>query len=76
MYKKFSLFRKKDHLHSLIIFKVIGSKKYSYFNLKKQLFQNNLPVWAHSRVPNIAQIWMGGSEVIDSEKYSHFNAKK
>ena len=55
MYMKLCLFRKKDQLHSLIIFEVIRSEKYSYFNLQKQLFQNNLQEWVHSQVPNTAK---------------------
>ena len=53
---KFSLFRKKDQLDSLIIFEVIDSEKYSYLNAKEQLFQNNLRECAHSLVPNTLQV--------------------
>ena len=49
---------KEDQLDSLIISQVIDSEKYSYLNAKKQLFQNNLLEWAHSFVPNTAQVCM------------------
>ena len=48
----FAYLEKKDQLHILNISEVIDSKKRSYLNAKKQLFQNNLQQWTHSRVPN------------------------
>ena len=55
----FSLFgKKKDWLDSLNISEVLDSEKFSYLNVKKQLLHNNLREWAHSRVPNTAQIYM------------------
>ena len=53
---KFVYLGKKDQLDSLNISDVFDAKKYSSLNVKKQLFQNNLQEWAHSRVPNTAQI--------------------
>ena len=53
---KFSLFRKKHQFHRLNISEVIHSKKFSYFNAKKQLFQNTFREWTWTRVPNTAQI--------------------
>ena len=49
---------KEDQLHSLNISKVIDSKKCSYMDAKKQLFQNTLREWTCSRVPNTVQILM------------------
>ena len=37
----------------------MDTEKRSYLNAKKQLFQNNIQQWAHSRVQNTAQIGMG-----------------
>ena len=50
--------KKKDWLDSLNISEVLDSEKFSYLNVKKQLLHNNLRQWAHSRVPNTAQIYM------------------
>ena len=54
----FLFLEEKDQLHSLNIYEVINSEKYSYLNAKKQLFQNKLPERAHSRFPDTAQICM------------------
>ena len=53
---KFVYLGKKDQLDSLNISDVFDAKKYSSLNVKKQIFQNNLQDWAHSRIPNTAQI--------------------
>ena len=52
----FVYLQKKHQLDSLNISEVIDSEKYSYWNAKKQLFQNNLWESAHSRIPNTTQI--------------------
>ena len=54
----FLFLEEKDQLHSLNISEVIDCEKYSYLNVKRQLFQNNLRETAHSQVPNTAQISM------------------
>ena len=54
----FVYFEKKNQLQSLNIFGVLHSEKFSSLNVKKQLLQNKLRAWAHSRFPNTAQIGM------------------
>ena len=52
----FAYLQKQDQFDSLNISEVIDSKKCSYFNVKKQLFQNNVREWTHSQVPNTSKI--------------------
>ena len=49
---------KYHELHNFNISEAIDPEKCSYFNAKKQLFQNTLREWTCSRVPNTAQILM------------------